>query len=243
MARTHAFAAEAWRIIGHQVNIFRKRTYYKKALQAKFRAGLSDSAEPRHRVLRASAFGQEGDIVAQRELTAEIVLEDAKWGLIAQLNLAQNTDDFAWGTRIAEEAFSSYPDDFFINERVAQFYWTIGNLAKAQHHFLTACKSVPDVNWFDRKKWLDSCLLVAQFAKQDGMNNDAEVTALNVILAEHQRLTIDNLEHAIRLLKIAGDNDRAIALEFLERLIRHSDNAALTDEAAKTLKAYDLIHD
>ncbi|RUO41983.1 hypothetical protein CWE22_07530 [Pseudidiomarina aestuarii] len=241
-ARTHAFAAEAWRSIAHQVNIFRKRTYYNKALQAKFRAGAADSALPRYKVLRASAFGQEGDIAAQRKLTADIVVNDDKWGRIAQLNLAQNTDDFEWGASVAAEAIASYPDDFFINERVAQFYWTLGNIDKAQQHFLVACKSAPEVDWFDRKKWLDSCFLVAQFADQDGMNREAAVAALRFVLAEHQLLTSDNLEYAKLLLKIAGENERAPANAFLERVIRQSDDETLVDAAIKTLKTYDLSH-
>ncbi|WP_417657155.1 hypothetical protein [Pseudidiomarina aestuarii] len=241
-ARTHAFAAEAWRSIGHQVNIFRKRTYYNKALQAKFRAGAAESALPRYKVLRASAFGQDGELAAQRKLTADIVANDAKWGRIAQLNLAQNTDDFEWGTSVAAAAIASYPDDFFINERVAQFYWTIGNIAKAQQHFLVACKSAPPVDWFDRKKWLDSCFLVARFADQDDVNREAGVTALHFVLAEHQLLTIDNLEYAKLLLKIAGENDRTPANAFIERVIRQSDNETLVDAAIKTAKAYDLNH-
>ena len=172
-ARTHAFAAEAWRSIGHQVNIFRKRTYYNKALQAKFRAGAAESALPRYKVLRASAYGQEGDIAAQRKLTSDIVAGDAKWGHIAQLNLAQNTDDVVWGTSVAVAAIASYPDDFFINERVAQFYWTIGNIVKAQQYFSVACRLAPTANWYDRKKWLDSCLLVVQFAEQYDLDEEA----------------------------------------------------------------------
>lgn len=240
-ARTHAFAAEAWRSIGHQVNIFRKRTYYNKALQAKFRAGLGTTTLPRYQVLRASAFGQEGDIAAQRALTAEIAATDPKWGFIAEINLAQNTDDFAHGEKVVLQALADYPNDFFINERVAQYYWTLDDLNQAQKHFLKACEAVPEAFWHDRKDWLDACTLVVQFTEQKSINPEAAISALKRVLEEQQLLTLTNLEYAVALLqlidKLGDEVHRNAAIKFLDRFIKDSDNTALIDRAFEVRNA------
>lgn len=230
-ARTHAFAAETWRLIGHQVNIFRKRTYYKKALQAKFQAGVKLSALPQHKVMLASAHGQQGEIDNQKTLTADIIETAPKWGAIAQINLAQNMDDFVYGEKIVAQALNKYPEDFFINERVAQFYWTIDKPIEAQQHFLKACKTKPQAYWYDRKKWLEACTLVVQFTEQENINPQAAVDALVRILSEHTLLTLTNVEYAVLLLQtsenLAEQAAKDIALAFLESVIHFSKNKNL----------------
>ncbi|MEP1445232.1 MAG: hypothetical protein ABJK37_03835 [Paraglaciecola sp.] len=235
-ARTHAFAAEAWRSIGHQVNIFRKRGYYNKALQAKLQAGVAINSSPKNMVMRASALGQTEEISHQQKLTQEIASIDQKWGYIAQINLAQNSENFTKGKKLALDAIANYPNDFFVNERVAQYYWTIGDETGAQRYFLRACKNRVVGQWYDNVKWLNSCQLVVHFTDEKGLAPEAAISALTVLLSEFTLFTYANVAHAKQLLRLAEPKNSKVAADYLNRVIKSSSDSKLVNAAKLALK-------
>lgn len=149
-ADTHAFAAEAWRRVGHQANIFSKRKYYNKALALKWRAGELARGNPKWLVLQASAAAQldKRSSINSDEftLTKQVMSLDARWGFIAQINLAQNTDDIAKGLSLSQQAHERFPDDLFVQERIAQFYWRLGERARSQRNFFKPVKTIRTVH-------------------------------------------------------------------------------------------------
>lgn len=235
LARTHAFAAEAWRSIGHQVNIFRKRGYYNKALQAKLQAGVAANTSPKFMVMRASALGQTEEISHQQKVTQEIASIDQKWGYIAQINLAQNSENFTRGKELALQAIANHPNDFFVNERVAQYYWTLGDDIQAQRYFLRACKNRILGQWYDNVKWLNACQLVVHFTEEKGLAPEAGISALKVLLAEFSLFTYENVDYARQLIRIADDKNTKIAADYLNRVIQSSSDSELVSAAVLAL--------
>lgn len=236
-AAAQAFAGEAWRSIGHQVNIFRKGTYYDKAVDAKLLAGTADNTKPKYMVMRASALGQNGKLEEQYNLTNEIVDLDEKWGFVARINLSQNIEAFEEGKDLSALATTAYPHDFFINERTAQFYWTLSDYAQAQKHFLVACRNHPRSGWYDNMKWLYACNLVVRFVEEDSLAPEAGIEALTLLLNEFTLFTHDTITYAATLLKLAEGDDKEFAIAFLERVIKHSNNQQLIIDAQRLLSS------
>ncbi|SNY58656.1 hypothetical protein SAMN06297280_3457 [Arsukibacterium tuosuense] len=238
-ADTHAFAAEAWRRVGHQANIFSKRKYYNKALASKWRAGELAPGNPKWLVLQASAAAQldKRNKISSDEftLTKQVMSLDEKWGFIAQINLAQNTDDIKQGLILTQQAHERFPDDFFVQERIAQFYWRLGERAQSQQHFFQACKNYPQTSWFDKLKWLNSCLQVAVFADKYGLGREVGVQALSELLRSFKLPTKDNLDLAIMLTQLAQGDEAQPAWDFLNTVIRTSNDQNLVKAAQKAL--------
>jgi len=239
IADTHAFAAEAWRRVGHQSSIFSKRKYYNKALASKWRAGELAPGNPKWLVLQASAAAQldnrnkkNSDEVA---LTKQVMSLDEKWGFIAQMNLAQNTDDVEEGLSLTELANERFPDDFFVQERIAQFFWRLGKNAQSQQHFFQACKNYPYGSWFDKVKWLNACQQVTVFSDKYGMDREVGAQALSVLLSSFTLPTKDNLDLAIMLIQLAQGDKAQPAWDFLNNIIQTSDDPDLVKTAKKVL--------
>lgn len=240
---TFAFSAEVWRAIAHQASIFSKRGYYKKAVQARIKAGQVAPNNPRYLTMQASALGQGksygGDESEQKSLTSKIVQLDKKWGYIAQINLAQNSDDYRLGEKLSSEAAKEFKDDFDVLERVGKFYWTMNRYDAAQQYFLQACKAKPSQEWYIEVKWFNACYLVATFAQEESAPKEKGITALNILLQKYPLPTQQNFDIARLLLSISNDKDTTLAKQLFSRILKESDNKKLKAKAEKELARID----
>ncbi|WP_286233661.1 tetratricopeptide repeat protein [Thalassotalea sediminis] len=239
LPETFVFSAEIWREIGHQANIFVKRRYYKKAVAARIKAGELAPQKPQYMTLKASALGQSksygGDNQQQARLTEQIRQRDKKWGLIADINLAQNLDDDLKGLRVSQEAVKAFPDDFDVMERVAQYHWTLGQDNKAQFFFFKACQLQARNTWFAEVKWFNACYQTAVFAEEEQLNIKKGIDALHRLLKTYQLPTTQNFDIAVRLSNIATGEDVKPARIMFSRILRQSKDNALTRKARKVL--------
>lgn len=239
-ADTFAFSSEVWRSIGHQVNIFAKSGYYKKAVAAKIKAGQLAPDNPRYMTLAASALGQAdnygGDMAAQKPLTERIVGLDKKWGYIARINLAQNNDEYTQGRVLAAQAVAEFGQDFDILERVGQFHWTLGEYNEAQYHFLQACKNRPNDEWHLQIKWQNACYLVGEFAKEQEIGLENAVEALTILLSVYTLPTESNFASADLLLTLASAEQASPAIDMLSRILNESADKKLRRKAEKVLQ-------
>ncbi|MGB0217153.1 MAG: hypothetical protein ACPF9E_17105 [Alteromonas oceani] len=240
---TFAFAADAWRDLGHQAGIFSKFGFYKKGVQAKLRAGEVGPDNAEYVALRAgaSAHGSSygADASLQKTLTDKAIALDQKWGYIAKLNYAQNTDDQQSGVVAAKAAVEEFHDDFVVLERVAQYYWTIDNLAQAQQTFAQACEYPPVQSWYREVKWINACYQVALFSQEHGLAVKPGEQALNRLLATYKLPTSQNVEIAVLLLDIAQQENSQLAVQRLNQAIAHANDEALVRRATKRLAMLD----
>lgn len=242
LAKTFSFTAKVWRSVGHKVSVFRKRAFYKRALKAKVRAGNLEPENPYFLTLKASAVGHDDGLASlgetQLTVTNKIISLDKKWGLIAQINYAQNTDDIATGKALAQRAAAELPQDFDIHERVAQYYWTIGIREKAQQHFLIACRHPPEDSWHNKIAWSDACYQVAQFAHRYSMRNDLGVDALNILLSRYNLPTRTNLDLVVMLSKLTNSALPDSAVTILHHIAASSENKKMLEVANNLLKVH-----
>lgn len=240
---TFAFAADAWRDLGHQAGIFSKFGFYKKGVQAKLRAGEVGPDNAEYVALRAgaSAHGSRygADASLQKTLTDKAIALDKKWGYIAKLNYAQNTDDQQSGVAAAKAAVEEFRDDFVVLERVAQYYWTIDNLAQAQQTFAQACEYRPAQRWYREVKWINACYQVAVFSQEYGLAAKPGEQALNRLLETYKLPTKQNLEIAELLLAIADQEGNQLAIQRLNQVITNANNEALIKRATRRLAMLD----
>ncbi|MFC3201049.1 hypothetical protein ACFOEW_04330 [Alteromonas oceani] len=240
---TFAFAADAWRDLGHQAGIFSKFGFYKKGVQAKLRAGEVGPDNAEYVALRAgaSAHGSSygADASLQKTLTDKAIALEQKWGYIAKLNYAQNTDDQQSGVVAAKAAVEEFHDDFVVLERVAQYYWTIDNLAQAQQTFAQACEYPPVQSWYREVKWINACYQVALFSQEHGLAVKPGEQALNRLLATYKLPTSQNVEIAVLLLDIAQQENSQLAVQRLNQAIAHANDEALVRRATKRLAMLD----
>jgi len=240
---TFAFAADAWRDLGHQAGIFSKFGFYKKGVQAKLRAGEVGPDNAEYVALRAgaSAHGSRygADASLQKTLTDKAIALDKKWGYIAKLNYAQNTDDQQSGVAAAKAAVEEFRDDFAVLERVAQYYWTIDNLAQAQQTFAQACEYRPAQRWYREVKWINACYQVAVFSQEYGLAAKPGEQALNRLLTIYKLPTRQNLEIAGLLLDIAHPENCQLAVQRLNQAITHANDEALVKRATRRLAMLD----
>jgi len=236
---TFAFAADAWRDLGHQAGIFSKFGFYKKGVQAKLRAGEVGPDNAEYVALRAgaSAHGSSygADASLQKTLTDKAIALDKKWGYVAKLNYAQNTDDEESGVTTARQALNDFPNDFVVLERVAQYYWTIDNLAQAQQTFAQACEYRPVQSWYQEVKWINACYQVAVFSQKHGLATKLGEQALHRLLETYKLPTKQNLEIADLLLAIADQEGNQLAIQRLNQVITHANDEALIKRATKRL--------
>tara|TARA_B100001123_G_scaffold191229_1_gene218217 strand:+ start:1087 stop:2133 length:1047 start_codon:yes stop_codon:yes gene_type:complete len=228
---TFAFAADAWRDIGHRAGIFSKFVFYKKGVQAKLRAGEIGPENAEYVALQAgaSAHGRRygADASLQKILTDKAIALDKKWGYIAKLNYAQNTDDQQSGLAAAKAAVREFHDDFVVLERVAQYYWTIDNLAQAQLTFAQACECRPAQSWYREVKWINACYQVAVFSQEHGLAVKPGEQALHRLLAFYKLPTEQNVDIAGLLLDIAHPENSQLAVQRLNQIIIHANDKAL----------------
>ena len=240
---TFAFAADAWRDLGHQAGVFSKFGFYKKGVQAKLRAGEVGPDNAEYVALRAgaSAHGSSygADASLQKTLTDRAIALDKKWGYIAKLNYAQNTDDQQSGLAAAKEAVEEFHDDFVVLERVAQYFWTIDNLAQAQQTFAQACEYPPVQSWYREVKWINACYQVAVFSQEHGLAVKPGEQALNRLLATYKLPTTQNVEIAGLLLDIAQQENSQLAIQRLNQAITHTNDKALVKLATRRLAMLD----
>ena len=240
---TFAFAADAWRDIGHRAGIFSKFVFYKKGVQAKLRAGEIGPENAEYVALQAgaSAHGRRygADASLQKILTDKAIALDKKWGYIAKLNYAQNTDDQQSGLAAAKEAVEEFHDDFVVLERVAQYYWTIDNLAQAQQTFAQACEYPPAQSWYREVKWINACYQVAVFSQEHGLAVKPGEQALNRLLATYKLPTRQNVEIAGLLLDIAQQENSQLAIQRLNQAITYANDEALVKLATRRLAMLD----
>lgn len=240
---TFAFASDAWRDLGHQAGIFSKFGFYKKGVQAKLRAGEVGPDNAEYVALRAgaSAHGSSygADASLQKTLTDKAIALDKKWGYIAKLNYAQNTDDQQSGVVAAKAAVEEFHDDFVVLERVAQYFWTIDNLAQAQQTFAQACEYPPVQSWYREVKWINACYQVAVFSQEHGLAVKPGEQALNRLLATYKLPTSQNVEIAVLLLDIAQQENSQLAVQRLNQAIAHANDEALVRRATKRLAMLD----
>ena len=236
---TFAFAADAWRDIGHRAGIFSKFVFYKKGVQAKLRAGEIGPENAEYVALQAgaSAHGRRygADASLQKILTDKAIALDKKWGYIAKLNYAQNTDDQQSGLAAAKEAVEEFHDDFVVLERVAQYYWTIDNLAQAQQTFAQACEYPPVQSWYREVKWINACYQVAVFSQEHGLAVKPGEQALHRLLAFYKLPTEQNVDIAGLLLDIAHPENSQLAVQRLNQIIIHANDKALVKRATRRL--------
>ncbi|MDG6096307.1 hypothetical protein EXU34_02460 [Alteromonas sp. ZYF713] len=240
---TFAFAADAWRDLGHQAGIFSKFGFYKKGVQAKLRAGEVAPENAEYVALRAgaSAHGSSygADASLHKSLTNKAIALDRKWGYIAKLNYAQNTDDQQSGVAAAKAAVEEFHNDFVVLERVAQYYWTLDNLAQAQQMFAQACENRPAQSWYREVKWINACYQVAVFSHEHGLAVKPGEQALNRLLATYKLPTRQNVEIAGLLLDIANLENSQLALQRLNQVITHANDKALVKSATRRLAMLD----
>ena len=240
---TFAFAADAWRDIGHRAGIFSKFVFYKKGVQAKLRAGEIGPENAEYVALQAgaSAHGRRygADASLQKILTDKAIALDKKWGYIAKLNYAQNTDDQQSGLAAAKEAVEEFHDDFVVLERVAQYFWTIDNLAQAQQTFAQACEYPPVQSWYREVKWINACYQVAVFSQEHGLAVKPGEQALNRLLATYKLPTTQNVEIAGLLLDIAQQENSQLAIQRMNQAITHTNDKALVKLATRRLAMLD----
>ncbi len=233
------FSAQIWRSVGHEVNIFSKRGYYKRALAAKSKTGLLAPHSPYFLTLRASAIGQDDDLAREDEsqlsVTNKITSMDKKWGFISRINYAQSTGNKSSGKKLSENAALEYKQDFEIQERIAQYYWTIGQKEQAQQHFLIACHNPPAPSWHNNIMWFNSCYQVAYFSQQYSINIDAGIKALNTLLNHYRLPTRNNFDLAVMLLDLSQKHTATQALALLKRIIEESDEPELVKQAVAIL--------
>ena len=245
LAETFSFTAIVWRSVGHEVNIFSKWGYYNRALKAKVRAGQLAPEAPYFLTLQASAIGQDEALAREGEtqltLTNKIMSLNKKWGLISQINYAQNTNDQTTGIKLSKKAAAEFEKDFEIQERLGQYYWTIGLTEKAQHHFWEACKSPPDYSWRSDVAWSNACYQVAQFALQKSINIDLGVEALNILLGHYTLPTRSNFNLVVMLFKLTANKLPIQAVKILNRIVKESDDKKLVKEARVVLQTIDNI--
>ena len=236
---TFAFAADAWRDIGHRAGIFSKFVFYKKGVQAKLRAGEIGPENAEYVALQAgaSAHGRRygADASLQKILTDKAIALDKKWGYIAKLNYAQNTDDQQSGLAAAKEAVEEFHDDFVVLERVAQYFWTIDNLAQAQQTFAQACEYPPVQSWYREVKWINACYQVAVFSQEHGLAVKPGEQALHRLLAFYKLPTEQNVDIAGLLLDIAHPENSQLAVQRLNQIIIHANDKALVKRATRRL--------
>ncbi len=216
-----AFSAEVWRSIGHEVSIFSKRKYYKRAVSAKLNAGALAQNQAEYLTLMASAYGQSksygGDKSKQEPITEKIRRLDNKWGYIAHINLAQNQERFEQAISLAKQAVVEFPNDFSILERVAKLYWTLRDYSSSQHFYYKACQNNPQGNWHLQINWLNACWQTAIFTKEKEQNKQYGVNALKILLEEYKLPTQSNYEIYEYLLEIADQGLTEEINEFADR--------------------------
>ncbi|MBC3764796.1 hypothetical protein [Neptunicella marina] len=236
---TFAFAADAWRDIGHQASIFSKFGFYKKGVKAKLRAGEVAPNSAEYVALRAgaSAHGSSygADDSLQKPLTDKAIELDKKWGYVARLNYAQNTDDQQLGVTAAQQAVEDFPADFVVLERVAQYYWTIDDISSSQQHFFRACENRPQQKWYREIKWINACYQVAVFSQKQQLLPKSGVQALNLLLKTYRLPTKQNLDIAELLLDIAGGQNSELAVQRLRDIVKLGKDSALFKRAQKRL--------
>lgn len=236
---TFAFAADAWRNLGHQAGFFSKFGFYKKGVQARLSAGEASPNNAEYVALQAGASAHGSrygtDASLQKTLTNKAIALDKKWGYIAKLNYAQNTDDQQSGVAAAKNAVREFHDDFAVLERVAQYYWTIDNLAQAQQTFAQACEYRPAQRWYREVKWINACYQVAVFSQEYGLAAKPGEQALNRLLETYNLPTKQNLEIAELLLAIADQEGNQLAIQRLNQVITNANNEALIKRATRRL--------
>lgn len=240
--QTFAFSAEVWRSIGHQVNIFSKRSRYQKAVAAKIKAGNLAPESAKYLTLKASALGQSRDYGGvdgeQQKVTETILALDPKWGAIASINLAQNTESGDKGEMIVKRAIEQFPDDFFILERVAQYFWTNKQYSNAQQYFYQACQHNPTEDWHTQVRWFNSCYLTAHFAQDKGLGIEWGINALETLLKTYPLPTKENFEVAQLLFDLDHRKVSEHAKLFFEAFIVKANDRKLVKKAKNNLKHY-----
>lgn len=215
---TFVFSAEVWRSIGHEVSIFSKRKYYRKAVEAKLMAGKLGQNQAKYLTIQASASGQSktygGNKSAQQPITEKISRLDRKWGYIAKINLAQNQEQFEQAVSLAKQAAADFPHDFNVLERIAKLYWTLRDYSHSQHFFYKACQNNPKEDWHTQINWLNACWQTAIFAEEKELNIQFGIHALKILLQEYTLPTQSNYEIYEYLLKISEQDVKDEVKEF-----------------------------
>lgn len=241
-AEISAFSAELWRSIGHQASIFSKLGYYRRAVESKIKAGELAPNSARYLTLKASALGQSkkygGSPELQREFTDKIVELDAKWGYIAQINLAQNQDDFSRATELAASASAQFPKDFDILQRIAKLHWTMGQRRKAQDHFYLSCQQTVEQQWQPLLDWRNACHQVVDFAVEHELQPEKAILAIEHLLRHHRLLTAGNYVLVQAYFQLQPKQQAAHVIQLLKRF---ADQAAQVSLRRKAMAFYTTI--
>ena len=139
----------------------------------------------------------------------------------------------------AKEAVEEFHDDFVVLERVAQYFWTIDNLAQAQQTFAQACEYPPAQSWYREVKWINACYQVAVFSQEHGLAVKPGEQALNRLLATYKLPTRQNVEIAGLLLDIAQQENSQLAIQRMNQAITHTNDKALVKLATRRLAMLD----
>lgn len=234
-ADTFAFSSEVWRSIGHQASIFSKLGYYRRAVESKIKAGELAPDSARYLTLKASALGQSkkygGTPELQSEITEKIVKLDVKWGYIAQINLAQNQDDFALATQLAKSAAKQFPQDFDILHRIAKLHWTMGQRRMAQDYFYLSCQQKVEQQWQTQLDWRNACHQVVDFAVEHELQPDKAVLAIENLLQHHRLLTADNFVLLQTYFQLHPQQQAAHVIQLLKQFAENADQTRLRRKA------------
>ncbi|OKY27075.1 hypothetical protein [Thalassotalea sp. PP2-459] len=244
VADTYAFTSEVWRSIGHKVSIFSKSYYYKKAVKAKITAGNKAPNDPKYLTMKASALGQSsqygGNSSLQEQLAQKIKALDKKWGLIAEVNLAQNEDNLEQASKLAIQATKLFPQDFDVLNRTAKLFWTRSNYPSAQHYFYQACTSKSGDQWHSKINWINACSQTAIFAIEKNVNKDKGKKAIINLLREYQLPTNINFEYIKMYFKLSHTVSDPIIYKVLQNIVEKNSDVRLIKEAKGLLNKMSL---
>jgi len=239
-ANIYFFAGGAWKELAHQVSVFSKIKYYRRAVEAYIRAGELAPNHAKYVRKQASSYAQPemfgGTEGKQRPMLAKIVALDAKYGLVAKMDLAQNEQQHKKASQLAEQAMSKYPDSFLLVERAAQMHWTLENDDRAQQLFVQACNLTAQTAT-DRLTWISSCYGVVYLTLRTDKNHGLAVSAMQRLLSVNTLKTADNDQARLYLAEMAKKaGNKALALATYRELATHGVDKEIKKKARKALK-------
>jgi len=234
------FAAGIWKELAHQVSIFSKVKYYRRAVESYIRAGELAPNNAKYVRKQASSYGQPsmmgGDAVKQKPLLNKIKALDPQYGFIAEMDLAQNEEKYELASQLADQAVADFPDSFILHERAAQMHWTIGNYERAQRLFLRACK-FPEPSGIDRELWISSCYSVVYLTLEVEKGHLLAVQAMQRVLSVNQLITAENNQARLYLAEMAKEaNEKELALATYQELSEKAVDKRIRKKARKAIK-------
>jgi len=239
-ADIYFFAAGLWKEIAHQVSVFSKIKYYKRAVESYIRAGELAPNNAKFVRKQASSYaqpamfgGQEGK---QKPMLAKIQALDPQYGLVALMDLAQNEQDHKKAKLFAKQAVREYPDSFLLVERAAQMQWTLKDDKKAQQLFMQACNFPPQEK-SDRIVWITSCYTVVYLSLNNDTNYNLAMTAMQRLLSVNTLKTAENDQAKLYLADTAKKSgDLSLAISTYRELAKESIDKKIKKKAAKALR-------